>query len=301
MIINDLDVKLFSQFLLVNKGLSINTIQAYTKDIILFKNFLLNESKSLLNADLSDILNYLSLKKISNSTYNRKVSSLRSFYKYQISKNVLLKFNVNDLENIKKPKIIPETLTKEEIYSMMKCCENNRYGQRNKTIICLLYCSGLRVSELTNLTITNLNFSEGYIRCNTKGDKEKIIYCGDILKIIIYPYLFNARKEILKNSISDYLFIGKNNEKLTRQYIFEIIKKYAKKANISKNISPHTLRHSFATHMLENGADLRSIQEMLGHSDISTTQIYTHISNKNLKNNYFLHFKPIKENEKNED
>ena len=152
-------------------------------------------------------------------------------------------------------------------------------------MILVLYCTGLRVSELIHLTFDQINFKEGYIRCFTKGSKEKIIYCGDLLQVIFGSYLNQIRPQILKYRSSNYVFINKIGEPLTRNYVYNFIKEYAKRANIHKNVSPHTLRHTFATHLLENGADMRSIQEMLGHQDIATTQIYTHLSNQEVKKN----------------
>lgn len=293
----DIEIKLYAQYLLINKGLSTKSIDSYCLDLTLFKNYLKTKNIFFLkDATLDNIYDYLNSLDINPTTYNRKTSAFRSFYKYLIKNKEQLKFNLNDLENKKNPSKYPDTLTFQDIYSLISVIDETVSGKRDKIIISLLYCSGLRVSELCNLKISNINLEEGYIRCFSKGEKEKIIYCGDILRIILVPYLLKERKEILKNCISDYVFVNKKGERLTRQYIFKIIKQSAQIVGIKKIIYPHTLRHSFATHMLENGADLRSIQEMLGHSDISTTQIYTHLSNNNIKNSYLKHFKPIEDN-----
>ena len=179
---------------------------------------------------------------------------------------------------------------------MIKVQDNSILGQRNKAIILLFYISGLRVSELCNLTFNNINFEEGYIRCIGKGNKEKIIVCGDLLNITLNKYVREIRNKILLGMHSEYVFVNQEGEPISRQVVYEVVKTAAKKANIKLKVSPHTLRHCFATHMLENGADIRSVQEMLGHSDISTTQIYLNISKKAIKESYYNKFKdPLKE------
>lgn len=298
----DLEIRRFSQYLLVEKGLAKNTIDAYCKDLQLFKDFLQDIGKEKLSeATLEDIFQFLNDQILQSSSYNRKMTTFRDYYKFLLKNKVMINFSIQELESKKKKQSLPVVLSKEEIFSLIQVNQNGVFERRNQVILAMLYCSGLRVSELCNLTISNLNFKEGYIRCYTKGAKEKIIYCGEILHIILLPYLENERKMILKNMVSDFIFINRYGEKLTRQSVFKIIYNSAKKAKINKHISPHTLRHCFATHMLENGADLRSIQEMLGHSDISTTQIYTHLSNENMKKNYFACFKMIQEENENEE
>ena len=159
-----------------------------------------------------------------------------------------------------------------------------------------MYITGLRVSELCNLTFNNINFKEGYIRCIGKGNKEKIIVCGELLNISLNYYINELRPKILYGIQSNYIFVNQEGEPLKRQTIYEIVRNASIKAEIKLKVSPHTLRHCFATHMLENGADVRSVQEMLGHSDISTTQIYLNISKKAIKDSYYKHFKdPLKE------
>jgi len=204
-------------------------------------------------------------------------------------------FHIDDLEYKKRKRSYPNVLKLSEIQQLIHTLDNGLYDQRNKTIILILYCSGLRVSELVELKLSQINFKEGYIRCFGKGSKEKVIYCGDVLTIILKYYLNQIRPEILHFRTSEYLFINKIVEPLTRKYIYDIITKAAKKANLHKKVTPHTLRHTFATHLLENGADLRSIKEMLGHKDIATTQIYTHLSNQNIKESYLKHFKDVEE------
>ena len=164
----------------------------------------------------------------------------------------------------------------------------------------MLYVTGLRVSELINLTFNDINLNEGYIRCIGKGDKERIINVGNLLSLTLYSYINETRELILNGLESNYLFVDSEGKKLTRQTIYNVINETAKKANIKLNVTPHTLRHCFATHMIENGADIRSVQELLGHSSITTTQVYLNISNQTLKENYFAKFKDPLSKEENE-
>ena len=290
------EIRYFQSYLSSIKNLSNKTVENYTNDIRLLEDFLLNNNKTLFNASTNDVFDYLKSLNISRQTYNRKITSIKEFYKYLIAEKYKIDLKINKLEHIKTEKIYPRIISSEDVVKMIQIQKDSIIGNRNKAIILLLYISGLRVSELCNLTFNNINFEEGYIRCIGKGNKEKIIVCGDLLNITLNHYVREVRTKILLGMHSEYVFVNHEGEPLTRQTIYEIVKDSAKKANIKLNVSPHTLRHCFATHMLENGADIRSVQEMLGHSDISTTQIYLNISKKAVKETYFSKFKdPLKE------
>lgn len=286
----------YQQYLLIEKGLSLKTIDSYLSELKICATYLESkESTKIQNATILQLLNFLSQLNASITTYNHYITVLRSFYKFLFKEKYTLSFHIDDLEYKKRKRSYPNVLKLSEIQQLIHTLDNGIYDQRNKTIILILYCSGLRVSELVELKLSQINFKEGYIRCFGKGSKEKVIYCGDVLTIILKSYLNQIRPEILHFRTSEYLFINKIGEPLTRKYIYDIITKAAKKANLHKKVTPHTLRHTFATHLLENGADLRSIQEMLGHKDIATTQIYTHLSNQNIKESYLKHFKDVEE------
>jgi len=284
------DIRIFLSHLSLNKNLSNATIAAYGKDIKLLNDFLNEIGTNYLKCSVDDIIDYLNKDSLKETTYNRKVTSISEFYKYLAQNNIKFEANISKLEHIKLEKVYPKVIKFADISNMIACQDNTNNGQRNKTIITLLYVSGLRVSEIINLTYTDINYEEGYIRCIGKGNKEKIITVGESLKVILEPYTNNARKNILNGLTSPYIFVNGEGEPLSRQDIYNIVTKAKKKAGIQMHVSPHTLRHCFATHMLENGADIRSVQEMLGHSDISTTQIYVNISNKKIRENYNLKF-----------
>lgn len=284
------EIRSFQNYLLSSKNLSNKTISAYSNDIIQFEKYLLNCQKTLLTATNDDIYIFLNDKNLKSKSYNRKITSIIEFYKYLSMINVDFKIEINRLHHIKNDKVYPRIIKIEDIKNMIAVCDQSLIGQRNKVIIMMLYISGIRVSELCNLTYNEVNLDEGFIRLIGKGNKEKIIPVGDILKIVLSNYTNNIRPLILNGLKSLYVFVNSEGEILTRQTVYNIIKQSACKANIKLKVTPHTLRHCFATHMLENGADIRSVQELLGHSDISTTQIYLNIANQQIKNNYFNKF-----------
>ena len=285
------EIKYFQSYLSSIKNVSNKTIENYTIDLVLLENFLSENKKTLLNANNDDIYDYLNSQDFKSKTYNRKVTSIKEFYKYLIAEKYNISVNINKIEHIKNEKVYPKIIKFEDISKMVSVQENTTLGMRNKVIIMFLYITGLRVSELCNLTYSDINFQEGYIRCIGKGNKEKIIMVGELLSINLSAYTNTTRKEILNGLESKYVFVNSEGDPLTRQAIFNIIKDAASKADIKLHVSPHTLRHCFATHMLENGADVRTVQELLGHTDISTTQVYLNISNKAIKNAYLSKFK----------
>ena len=275
----------FCTYLLIDKNYSKNTIDAYRNDLEMFNRF---ENKNINNIDDSDIKNYL--KYLKDNKHNersiaRNTSSLRSFYKFLIINKHVKTNPMENITSIKLSKKLPDILTIDEINKILDIKITDNYSVRNKAMLELIYAAGLRVSELINLKTYDIDTLENIVRTMGKGNKERIIPIGEYATNALNSYL-SIRYTFLKKEINDYLFLNNHGKKMTRQGFFKIIKKLAQDNNIKKDISPHTLRHSFATHMINNGADLRTIQELLGHSDISTTQIYTHVSTEKLKNTF---------------
>jgi len=277
----------FLSYLEFEKEFSKNTIESYKNDLEDFKEYLkiINKKpEDIDKKDAFDYLIYLSRKKLKPSSLRRKISSIRSFYRFLIREELIDRDPTNDLTFPKNEKKLPQILTVEEIEKLINVIpKNSLKGKRDKAIIELLYSSGLRVSEIINLKIKDLDFNNNYLKCFGKGSKERIVPFGELAKNYIFDY-FNERE---KNNIkSEYLFTTKKGEKLLRQEINNFLRVYSKRAKLKKKVHPHMLRHSFATHLLERGADLRSVQELLGHVDISTTQIYTHLTKEYLKEIY---------------
>lgn len=284
--IDDL-INKFIEYLIIDKKYSENTIKAYNNDLKKFKNFV--KSKTINNIDennIKDYLKYLNKQNNDTKTISHNISTLRSFYKFLLIEK---KVNKNPMEYIELPKTkktLPKTLSIEEIDKLLDINLTDAFSFRNKAMLELMYSSGLRVSELINVKIHDIDISNCIIRIMGKGSKERIVPLGDYAIRYIELYIKEYREKLIKRELNDYLFLNNHGKKMTRQGFFKILKAIAKEKNIKTEFSPHTLRHSFATHLLNGGADLRSIQEMLGHSDISTTQIYTHVSKEKLKENY---------------
>ena len=275
----------FCTYLLIDKNYSKNTIDAYRNDLEMFNKFV---NKTINNIDDSDIKNYL--KYLKDNKHNersiaRNTSSLRSFYKFLIINKHVKTNPMENITSIKLSKKLPDILTIDEINKILDIKITDNYSVRNKAMLELIYAAGLRVSELINLKTYDIDTLENIVRTMGKGNKERIIPIGEYATNALNSYL-SIRYTFLKKEINDYLFLNNHGKKMTRQGFFKIIKKLVQDNNIKKDISPHTLRHSFATHMINNGADLRTIQELLGHSDISTTQIYTHVSTEKLKQEF---------------
>lgn len=277
------NLKEYENYLKFEKNYSMNTINSYLSDIKEYQEF---KKGDILSSTKEDILAYLkTIKNLESTTISHKISSLKSFFKYYQKRK---KIKVNPLANIKSPKIakkLPTYLTLEEVSKLLDVEIKSPYDARNKAILELLYSSGIRISELCNMQTSNYNSYECIIRLIGKGSKERIIPLGDYAISVLEDYINNYRPKINKKNINS-IFINNRGDAISRQFIFKVIKKECLKKGIRKNVSPHTLRHTFATHLLQNGADLRIIQELLGHENISTTQIYTHISNQELKNDY---------------
>ncbi len=273
----------YENYLSLERGYSSNTVSAYLNGINHFNIFI---KKDLLKVNASDLRMYLKhISNLSSRTISHNISSLKSFYNYL---KIIDLLSYNPVSEIDRPKLeanVPTYLTLEEVSSLLNIKVENEYNARDKAILELLYSSGIRISELTNIELSNLDFDECLIRIMGKGRKERIIPLGDYAIDALHDYIYNYREKLNKKN-STYIFLNNRGDKLSRQFIFKTIKNYAIKKGIKKNISPHTLRHTFATHLLKNGADLRIIQELLGHENLATTQIYTHLSNDKLKSDY---------------
>ena len=282
-------LRVFLDFLSVEKGLSANTVFSYERDVNKLFSFFRKEKISLLDAEEEDLVRFIhqqSRAGLSARSLARAISSLRSFYKFLVIDGMVKK---NPAVNLSSPKTwlaLPKYLTVQEVESLLRQPdENDVRGIRDKAMLELLYATGLRVSELISLKPKDLNLEEGFLICLGKGNKERIVPIGGAASGVLRKYLDEARPKLLKEP-SDSLFLTYRGGAFTRQGFWKILKGYAKKAGLEQKISPHILRHSFATHLLEKGADLRSVQEMLGHADISTTQIYTSVSRERLKRIY---------------
>ena len=280
----------FIVYLRIDKKYSENTIDAYHSDLMRYYKYV-NEVEhkdfnTIKKKEIKNYLNYLNDSGLDQRTVSRNISSIRSFYKFLLIEKYI-KTNPSDLLELpKRKKTLPKVLSMEEIDRLLDIPLTDPYSYRNKAMLELMYATGLRVSELMNLKIHDVDLSMAYVRTVGKGGKERVIPIGDIALEALKTYMEEYRSLLLKGKVTDALFLNNHGVGMTRQGFFKILKKLAKEKNIKTPFSPHTLRHSFATHLLNNGADLRSIQELLGHSDISTTQIYTHISNQRLKENY---------------
>lgn len=276
----------FLDYLIIDKKYSENTKLSYQNELKKFLLFFSN--KSIQSITKNDIQTFIaSEKKIGNEgkSIAHLITSLRSFYKYLELEKIIKE---NPMIGIPVPKIkktLPNVLSVKEVDCLLNISLQNKYDYRNKAMLELMYSSGLRISELINLNIHDINLKMNTIRIMGKGNKERIIPIGDYATKYLEIYINEYRGSFIKKQ-TDILFLSSRGDKMTRQAFFKIIKKIALEKKIETCFSPHTLRHSFATHMIENGADLRSLQELLGHSNISTTQIYTHISNRVLKENY---------------
>ncbi len=270
------------------KGLSDNSLQSYRRDLEQFAGWLSQSDKSLESVSQVDIQNYLVFrleKKLSARSTSRFLSCARGFYRFLVREGYLTSAPTEHIENPKLPRPLPKTLSEADVEALLDApnCEN-AIGLRDRTMLELLYASGLRVSELINLTLDQVNVRQGVVRVIGKGGKERLVPIGDEALAWVQKYMSSARMELLKSKISDLVFPSIRGSLMTRQTFWYRVKHWAKVAGIEKTLSPHTLRHAFATHLLSHGADIRSVQLLLGHSDLSTTQIYIHVATERLKN-----------------
>ncbi|MCX4366148.1 MAG: site-specific tyrosine recombinase XerD [Bacilli bacterium] len=279
----------FTVYLELELNYSNNTISSYGNDLYHLSKYF--EKKDILNLSVRDIENYLqTLNDFSPASISHAISSLRTFYNYYIKLN---KIRENPMDTIRQPKLgkhLPTYLTIEEVDKLLTIHVNDGFSARNKAILELMYATGLRISEVVNLEFKNIDTEECIVRVMGKGSKERIVPINDIAIEALNIYIKGYRPNMLIGNAHNYIFVNNHGKQMTRQGVFKMIKAECFKKGIKKNISPHTLRHTFATHLLENGADLRIIQELLGHSDISTTQIYTHLTNQKLKQDYLEYF-----------
>lgn len=277
----------FKSYLLIDKKYSINTISSYITEYTKFENYFHNKDISTITIDdLEAYLSYLKNSNLTSRSISHNISVIRTLYKFLLINKYINKDIANNLELPKLKKTLPNVLTIEDIDNFLDIPLINEFSYRNKAMLELMYATGLRVSELVNLKLNDIDVTSCLLKTMGKGSKERIIPIGDYALFYLQEYVSKYRNNMMKDKYHDYVFVNNHGTKLTRQGFFKIIKEIAKEKNIQAEISPHTLRHSFATHLLDRGADLRSIQEMLGHVNIATTQIYTHISNKHIENNY---------------
>ncbi len=279
-------IEKYIDYLKYEKKLSENTINSYKNDLDCFKDFFKKDLTKINLDDMHKYLEHLNKENKKATTVAHNITVINSFYSFLINENIIA---TNPCTNIISPKLakkLPNYLTEEEVDKLLNIPLKTAYDYRNKAMLELLYATGIRVSELINLKFVNLELQDDFIRVMGKGSKERIIPMSNISKKYLIEYIEIYRKTLLKSKDSEYLFINNQGNVISRVGFFKIIKKLCLENNISKNVSPHILRHSFATHLLAHGADLRVIQELLGHSDISTTQIYAHLINDKLKKDY---------------
>jgi integrase/recombinase XerD len=280
----------FLYHLAVERGLAENTLVSYRADLSDFLVFLRKrKTENLDQADKDTIMAYLytlQLKGRSSATVSRHLAALRSFFRFLVREGTLAKDPTADLESPKLPQKLPRVLTVEEVDLLLgQPMVGEPCGLRDKAMLELLYATGIRVTELVTLDLEQVHIDNGFIRCFGKGEKERMVPMGDVAVRCLQEYLDRGRPKLMRDNNQSF-FVNQHGRRLTRQGFWKIIKKYAGSAGITKEVTPHTMRHSFATHLLENGADIRSVQEMLGHADISTTQIYTHLTKNKLKEIY---------------
>lgn len=283
----DQNINLFLDYLKYERKLSENTYESYRYNLIKISNYFKDKNISLLTED--DLRSFLYNSKEVSKTKAHYLTVLKAFYNYLLDNNLI---KTNPAANIKLPKIekkLPKFLTEDEVDKLLDIRLTKPIDYRNKAMLELLYATGMRISELLNLTLSNYNEVDASVKVMGKGSKERIIPIGDITIKYLNLYINEYRNFILKDKISDYLFVNYNGSKMSRQGFFKILKNLCDECGIQKEISPHVLRHSFATHLLNNGADLRIIQELLGHENISTTEIYSHLSKEKLIDDYQKH------------
>ena len=292
----------FSNFLKFEKNFSGNTLDAYMRDVRKLERFTISEldnlsPQNITYENLQEYIYQLSKNKISERSQARAISSIKAFFKFLLEDDYRTDNPATLLEGPKLGLYLPDTLSEEDINRIIACIDNSTdIGKRNKCILEVLYGCGLRVSELIDLKISNINFKESYIMVEGKGEKTRLVPLANTTAEFITSYIHTVRnKTKINKKYEDTLFLNSRGTNMSRVIVFIIIKELTQKAGISKSISPHTFRHSFATHLLQNGADLRFIQEMLGHSSITTTQVYTHLKTEELRD-VILNFHPRNRN-----
>jgi len=275
----------YLDFLTVEKGLSKNTLESYNRDLRKYVLFMGKKGpREISVGDLREFLARLSHEGLAAPSIARCIAAVRGFHKYLLIDGLADDDPTATIENPGGWKRLPKTLNSEDVVSLLNQPDPNaQLGLRDRAMLELLYATGLRVSELVNLTLRDVNLERGFLIVVGKGSKERVVPLGEIAAMHVQAYLDRGRPILMKGHVSDALFVTSRKRAMTRQMFWERIRSYVRKAGINQNVSPHTLRHSFATHLLDNGADLRAVQAMLGHADISTTQIYTHVSRERLR------------------
>nr|WP_320145748.1 site-specific tyrosine recombinase XerD [uncultured Anaeromusa sp.] len=284
-------VQQFISYLASERGLAQNTLESYGRDLRYFQQYLETKRLTFATGSTNEIIRtYLDeLKKNGKavSTISRNLAALKSFYQYLLKEQYLDVDPASKIESPKLEKKLPQVLSVQQVELLLKQPNINLpAGLRDKAMLELLYATGIRVTELITINVNDVNLELGYIKCFGRGAKERVVPLGSIAAKCVTHYLRKGRTALVRSKQEEAMFVNHHGRRLTRQGFWKIIKKYALEAHIDQKITPHTLRHSFATHLLENGADLRSVQEMLGHADISTTQIYTHVTKNRLKEVY---------------
>ena len=282
----------------VEKGLSSNTLESYKRDIAIYLDFLGKNKKTILKATRKDIEKFLSERKeqgAKSRTVARNKVSIVNLYKFLVMENYIPKNPTDNLEVIRLKRVLPESLTTTEVDDLLAVPnEKTDKGLRDKAIFELMYSSGLRVSEICSLKIEDISFEEKCLKIKGKGNRERIVPINDRALDILQRYIQTSRVIMVKGKKTSELFLNFRGDKISRVGIWKIVKETMKKSDIDKNVYPHTLRHSFATHLIQHGADLRSVQRMLGHSDITTTEIYIHVDSSHLKKQIAKHPKHSK-------
>ena len=281
----------FLHYIAVERGLARNTILAYERDLRQFFNYLADTGiqgvDQLQPPILVKYLRNLQADGLRATSISRKLAAIRNYCQYAVRERVLKKDPSGMIESMKTPLRLPKVLDEKEIAALLEQpAEMKPSGLRDRAMLELMYATGVRVSELVSLKVNDVNMDMGYIRCFGKGSKERIVPMGEIAQSAVRDYLNRGRPKLLSRSLEDTLFLNRRGQKMTRQAFWLIIQAKARQAGIAKTVTPHMLRHSFATHLLDHGADLRAVQEMLGHVDITTTQIYTHVTRTRLKEVY---------------
>lgn len=281
----------YLRFIQLEKGLSTNTIGAYKRDLTKYANYL--DENKITHIDFVDrqtiqqCLGSLHDEGASSKSLARFVSTVRSFHQFALREKYAAKDPTVLIETPKYDKKLPDVLEINEVITLLETPDlSKNNGYRDRTMLELLYATGMRVSELIHIELDDVNLIMGFVKVFGKGNKERIVPLGEAVIEYLTHYIENIRPQLLKRTITPVLFLNMHGKPLSRQAIWKMIKQNGIKANINKTLTPHTLRHSFATHLLENGADLRAVQEMLGHSDISTTQLYTHVSKSQIRKMY---------------
>ncbi len=276
----------FREYLLIERKLSNNTLLSYMYNIDKYLDYLNKKVNNITEEDIKNFLIQLQDKNISKRSVAHYLSVIKEYHKFLIINNYVPKNVSENIEGIKLPKTLPDVLSVEEVDKLLDIKLVTPFDYRNKAMLELMYATGLRVSEIVDLKVNDIDISECSLRSITKGRKERIVPIGEVALNYLELYISKYRNSLKKKYICDYLFLNNHGKKISRVGFFKMLKNILKIKNINKVVSPHTLRHSFASHLLEYGADIRSVQELLGHSDIKTTEIYTHINNRKVKDEY---------------